>query len=211
MMDQQTNHSSRAFEIEVNGRSYYEKDSILDNLILFLGRVVSLKSPYTMNHSNNVRNLSLQLAQRVEYPMESLKALEHAAALHDIGKIAVSEYVINKPTLLTELEELMMQQHTVSGKKLIQPLHLDPLIGDVVLFHHENFDGSGYPNGLKGEQIPLAARIVRIADTYDAMTNARPYRAAYSHKQALELLKGNCQWFDPLVLDEFLQMLVVSP
>jgi len=211
MMEQQPNHTSRKFEIEVNGRSYYEKDSILDNLILFLGRVVSLKSPYTMNHSNNVRNLSLQLAQRVEYPMESLKALEYAAALHDIGKIAVSEYVINKPTLLTELEDLMMQQHTVLGKKLIQPLHLDPLIGDVVLFHHENFDGSGYPNGLKGEQIPLAARIVRIADTYDAMTSARPYRAAYSHKQALELLKDNCQCFDPLVLDEFLKMLIVSP
>jgi len=211
MMEKQTNHTSSAFEIEVNGRSYYEKDSILDNLILFLGRVVSLKSPYTMNHSNNVRNLSLQLAQRVEYPMESLKALEYAAALHDIGKIAVSEYVINKPTLLTELEELMMQQHTVLGKKLIQPLQLDPLIGDVVLFHHENFDGSGYPNRLKGEQIPLAARIVRIADTYDAMASARPYRTAYSHEQALELLKDNCQCFDPLLLDAFLEMFVVSP
>jgi len=211
MMEKQTDHTSRAFEIEVNGRSYYEKDSILDNLILFLGRVVSLKSPYTMNHSNNVRNLSLQLVQCVEYPMESLKALEYAAALHDIGKIAVSEYVINKPTLLTELEELMMQQHTVLGKKLIQPLQLDPLIGDVVLFHHENFDGSGYPNELKGEQIPLAARIVRIADTYDAMTSARPYRAAYSHEQALELLKDNCQCFDPLILDAFLKMNIVSP
>jgi len=211
MMVQHTNQPLRAYEIEVNGRSYYDKDSILDNLILFLGRVVSLKSPYTMNHSNNVRNLSMQLAQRLEYPLESLKALEYAAALHDIGKIGVSEYVINKPTLLTELEELMMQQHTVLGKKLIQPLHLDPLISDVVLFHHENFDGSGYPDGIKGEQIPLAARIVRIADTYDAMTSERPYRTAYSHKQAVELLKGNCQCFDPFILEEFLKMFVVSP
>lgn len=207
-MEQIINQHSSTYEIEVNGKTYYDKNSIVDNLILFLGQVVSLRSPYTKNHSNNVRSLSMLLAQRIGFPVEYCKTLEYGAALHDLGKIAISEYVINKPTLLTELEELMMRQHTVLGNKLIQSLHLDLLIGDVILYHHENYDGSGYPVGLQGDQIPVAARIVRVIDAYDAMTSARPYRAAHSPMQAIELIKEESHCFDPFILDEFLKLLM---
>jgi putative nucleotidyltransferase with HDIG domain len=170
------NQPCLTLEIEVNGKAYYDKDSIVDSLILFLGKVVSLKSPYTMNHSNHVRNLTLTLARQIGFSPDRCKALEYAAILHDIGKIAISEYVINKPTMLTELEMSMMQQHTILGHKLIQSLCLDQLIGEVILYHHENYDGSGYPEGLKGDQIPLAARLVRVTDTFDAMVPSLPRR-----------------------------------
>lgn len=209
MSEQDVIQQQCTIEIEVNGKAYFDKDSMVDNLILFLGKVVSLKSPYTMNHSNHVRNLTMALAQRVEYPVGQLKSLGYAAALHDVGKIAISEYVINKPTLLTEVEGIMMRQHTVLGHKLIQPLCLDPLIEEVILYHHENYDGSGYPVGMTGDKIPMAARLIRITDTYDAMTSARPYRVAYSSTRAIELLKEDCRHFDPFMLDEFLKMIVI--
>lgn len=208
MLEQDSSLQQSSFEIEANGRAYYDKESMVDNLILFLGKVVSLKSPYTMNHSNHVRSLTLLLARQIEFPASQFKILGHAAALHDIGKIAISEYVINKPTLLTEVEELMIRQHTALGYRSIQPLHLDPLIGDVIRYHHENYDGSGYLEGLKGGEIPLAARMVKITDAYDAMTSLRPYRTAYTSAQAIELLKEECHHFDPWLLDEFLKMIV---
>jgi len=184
---------------------------LADDLVTFLGRIVSLKSPYTMDHSNQVRNLTMALALRVGFHACQLKSLEYAAMLHDIGKIVISEYVTDKPTRLTEVEYLMMKQHTVLGHRILQPLHLDPLIGSVVLYHHESYDGSGYLAGLKGDEIPLAARIVKITDTYDALTSARPYRAPYSPAQAVGLLKEEHQHFDPFLFDEFLELLGAHP
>ncbi len=122
--------------------------------------------------------LSVALAERnaSQFPEDKLTALSYAALLHDIGKITINDFVLNKPTMLNEVERVMLEKHTVMGHTLISPLGLDPLIAAVILHHHENYDGTGYPSGLKGEQIPLAARIVKMVDVYDALTSNRPYR-----------------------------------
>ncbi len=164
-----------------------------------------------MDHSNNVKNLTLKLAARIGFQADKLKSLGHAALLHDIGKIIISESVTDKPTRLSEHEYLIMKQHTLLGYQILQPLNLDPLIRNVVLYHHESYDGSGYLVGLRGDEISLAARIVKIADTYDALTSDRPYRAAYSSEQAIKLLREEHQHFDPFLLDEFLGLLGATP
>ncbi len=200
-----------ALQIEPTGRSYYDKDARLSYLVQSLSKIVTLTSPYTMDHLNHVRDLSLMLARRIKFPVEQLKSLEYAAVLHDIGKIAIGEYVVNKPTRLTQTEDSMMRQHPLWGHTIVQSLLFDPLVCDVILYHHENYDGSGYPVGLSGDKIPLAARIVRTTDSYDAMTSGRPYHSPCSSRQAVELLKKDSRYFDPALLNEFLTTLAAKP
>jgi putative nucleotidyltransferase with HDIG domain len=179
---------------------------LLDEIILFLGKLADLRDPYISDHTMHVRDLSVQLALRVKFPSRKIKALSHAALLHDIGKVVLPEQIINKPSRLTEAEYLMVQQHTVLGYKLIAPLGMDGMVAGTILGHHENFDGSGYPYGLRGEAIPLEARIVRITDFYDALICQRPYRAAFTAGAALNLLLKNRRCFDPFLLEEFLRI-----
>ncbi len=153
------------FQINLRGQAFCDRDAKVRNLIPLLSRIVSLKSPYTMEHLKRVTTLSVSLARRIEFPSHQLKALAYAATLHDIGKLAIDDSMLNKPARLTHAEDVVMRQHPIWGHRLIQSLLLDPLVGDVILYHHENYDGSGYPSGLKGTQIPLAARIVRLTDS----------------------------------------------
>jgi HD-GYP domain-containing protein (c-di-GMP phosphodiesterase class II) len=138
------------------------------------------------------------------------KVLGHAAKLHDIGKVAISDSVISKPSRLTRAEYLMVQQHTILGYQLLQPMKIDPVITGAILSHHENYDGSGYPEGLKGEAIPLAARLIRIADFYDALTSRRSYRngPALSTAEALDVLQENRRCFDPSLFSAFVEMIM---
>ena len=182
----------------------------LDKLILFLEQLAVLSDPYISDHSTRVRELSSQLAMRVNFPSKKLRALTHAALLHDIGKVLIPEQILNKPSRLTKAEYMMVQQHTVLGHKLIQPLELDAMIGNVILYHHENYDGSGYPLGLSGQAIPLEARIVRITDFYDALVSPRSYRGAFTTKAAFDLIMNNRNCFDPFLLKEFLRMQMVD-
>jgi putative nucleotidyltransferase with HDIG domain len=182
------------------------KTEHLDKLILFLGHLAAVCDPYILDHSTHVRDLSVQLAGQVNFPSRKLRTLSHAASLHDIGKVVLPEQVINKPSRLTEAEYLMVQRHTVLGHKLLQPLEMDVIIGNAILYHHENYDGSGYPAGLDGEAIPLEARIIRITDFYDALVCRRAYRGAFTTKAALDLILKNRNYFDPLLLEAFLCM-----
>jgi HD-GYP domain-containing protein (c-di-GMP phosphodiesterase class II) len=182
------------------------KTELPDELILFLGKLADLRDPYISDHATHVRDLSVQLAIRVNFPSRKIKALSHAALLHDIGKLVLPEQIVNKPSRLTEAEYLMVQQHTVLGYKLVSPLEMDAMIGGTILSHHENFDGSGYPYGLVGEAIPLEARIVRITDFYDALICQRPYREAFTAGSALDLLLKNRRCFDPSLLEAFLHI-----
>ncbi|MGC8745590.1 MAG: HD-GYP domain-containing protein [Candidatus Saccharicenans sp.] len=126
--------------------------------------------------------------------------------MHDIGKIVIPDYVLNKPVILTEAERLMIQQHPELGFKLVEALDLNPIIGEVILNHHGNFDGTGYPAQLKGKEIPFTARIVRIADVFDALTSDRPYRKAYSLEQALSIMEKQKSQFDPELYKIFLTL-----
>jgi HD-GYP domain-containing protein (c-di-GMP phosphodiesterase class II) len=176
------------------------------DLLRFLTSIIGLRDPHGKGHSNHVKTLSSAFGQKVDLTSTQIETLAFAAEIHDIGKIAINEFIINKPGRFTEAEYLMVQHHPQLGANLIETLGLDPLIPLIILHHHENFDGSGYPHGLKGGQIPLESRIIRITDTYDALTSNRGYRAAYSHKKALEIMEQEHAPFDPQLLEIFFKM-----
>jgi putative two-component system response regulator len=178
----------------------------MDNLIVFLDRLLGIRDGQDNSHGRNVNVLTSLIAQKIELPASELKNLEYAASIHDIGKVTMNEFIVNKAGRLTEAEYIMIKQHPMLGYKLVEPLGLPKLITDVVLSHHENYDGSGYPYGLSGEDIPLAARIIRITDTYDALTSDRSYRPSLTHKKALDIMGKDTGSFDPELLDIFMKM-----
>lgn len=178
----------------------------MDDLLPFLTSLIGLRDPHANGHAHHVTDLATVLGQQVDLPSERLHLLGFAARIHDIGKIAINEFIINKPGRFTEAEYIMVQQHSLLGSRLVGKLEIDPLIPAIILNHHENFDGSGYPNGIKGEDIPLEARIVRIADTYDALTSNRGYRPAYTHNEAIRIIERDQRYFDPFLLEFFLKM-----
>lgn len=150
-----------------------------------------------------MRELSSVFGRRVGLTSARLEILAFAAEVHDIGKIAINDFIINKPGHFTEAEYLMVQHHAQLGANLVETLEPDPLIPSIIRHHHENFDGSGYPDRLAGDQIPLEARIIRIADTFDALTSNRGYRAAYSPRTARAIMEENHRHFDPQLLELF--------
>jgi HD-GYP domain-containing protein (c-di-GMP phosphodiesterase class II) len=176
------------------------------DILPFLTRLIGLRDPHASGHSHHVGDLASALGQQVDLSSEQLSVLGFAARVHDIGKIAINEFIINKPGRFTEAEYIMVKQHSMLGSKLIESLELDPLIPEIILDHHENFDGTGYPNGVKGEAIPLEARIIRITDTYDALTSDRGYRPAYTHREAVQIMEGDRHCFDPQLLEIFFKM-----
>lgn len=173
------------------------------DLLPFLTNVIGLRDPHGKGHSNHVRGLSAAFGRNLDMDLAQLETLAFAAEIHDIGKIAINEFIINKPGRFTEAEYLMVQHHAELGASLIESLHLDPQIPLVIRHHHENFDGSGYPDHLTGNQIPLEARIIRITDTYDALTSNRGYRAAYTSRKALSIMAQEHRFFDPQLLEIF--------
>ena len=178
----------------------------LVDLLLFLTRVIGLRDPHGEGHSKHVRELSTTFGQKIDLTSAQIETLAFAAEIHDIGKIAINEFIINKPGRFTEAEYLMIQHHAALGAKLIETLSVDPLIPLAILHHHENFDGSGYPHKLTGDQIPLESRIIRIIDTYDALTSNRGYRPAYTHKRSLAIMELDQNFFDPRLLEIFFKM-----
>jgi HD-GYP domain-containing protein (c-di-GMP phosphodiesterase class II) len=173
------------------------------DLLPFLTRLISLRDPHASGHSHQVTDFASALGQQVDMTSEELNVLEFAARIHDIGKIALNEFILNKPGRLTEAEYIMIQHHSLLGSRLIESLDLDPLISEIILNHHENFDGSGYPRSVKGEAIPIGARIIRITDTYDALTSNRGYRPAYTHYEAIKIMEEDQHCFDPQLLEIF--------
>jgi HD-GYP domain-containing protein (c-di-GMP phosphodiesterase class II) len=176
------------------------------DLLPFLTSIIGLRDPHGKGHSSHVKELSAAFGRNLDMTASQTESLAFAAEIHDIGKIAINEFIINKPGRFTEAEYLMTRHHAQLGANLIETLNLDSPIHLIILHHHENFDGSGYPYQLKGEQIPLEARIIRITDTYDALTSNRGYRAAFSHKNALSIMAREHHPFDPQLLDIFFKM-----
>ena len=176
------------------------------DLLPFLTHLIGMRDPHANGHSHHVEDFACTLGQQADLSSAQLEVLGFAARIHDIGKIAINEFIINKPGRFTEAEYIMVQQHPMLGSKLIQRLDLDPLIPEIILNHHENFDGSGYPHGIKGEGIPLGARIIRITDTYDALTSNRGYRPAYTHREAVQIMEADHHCFDPQLLEIFFNM-----
>ncbi|ADR34430.1 metal dependent phosphohydrolase [Sulfuricurvum kujiense DSM 16994] len=174
------------------------------NLVRVLGDVVAMRDSDTSEHNYRVTYYTIRLAEKMNVPPEALPALIKGAFLHDVGKIGISDTILLKPGRLDENEFSIMKQHVDLGTALIQKI---PWCDDalaVIGFHHEKFDGSGYPNGLKGEEIPLTARIFAVVDVFDALVSVRPYKQAFTFQHAIESIReGSGRHFDPMVVISF--------
>jgi response regulator RpfG family c-di-GMP phosphodiesterase len=151
---------------------------------------IESRDPYTRGHSIQVADLSVAVAREMDFSTRELTLLEFAGLLHDVGKIAVPEAILQKRTSLTDDEWKEIRQHSIISARIIGPISNLKPIQNWILYHHERFDGKGYPDKVKGKSIPLASRIMAVCDTYSAMTGNRPYRKALNHDAALEELRN---------------------
>lgn len=172
-----------------------------------LGKITYFSSAQ-MGHSGRLQDLVISLARAVSIPDNAIPNLKLLAKYHDIGKVAISDNILMKPASLTKKETRKIRRHSEIGYRIARSVPSLEQIADWILKHHEWWDGSGYPLGLKGEEIPLECRILSICDAYDAMTSDRPYRKAMSKGEAIEELKrfSGIQ-FDPELVDIFLPVI----
>jgi diguanylate cyclase (GGDEF)-like protein/putative nucleotidyltransferase with HDIG domain len=185
-------------------RQKFEQMKPLLDTIAALAYAIEARDPYTQGHSQRVSKLATQIGMQMGLSQAEIEQIRLAGILHDIGKFHVPESVLHKPTCLTAEEFEKMRSHAAWGAKILEPLKVTP-IERIVRHHHEAFDGQGYPDSLRGEQIPLGARIITVADAFHAMISIRPYRKARTEEEAVaELCRCRGRQFDPLVVDAFL-------
>lgn len=179
----------------------------VENVIQSLNIAIEEKDHYTRGHSVRVAEYAVQLAKAVGIAEDEIKIIYRACMLHDIGQIALEENVLHKPGALSEEELAAMRQHPEIAVKILEPLHFPAELLGIILHHHEWWNGHGYPYGLSRGKIPIGARILAIADSFDAMVSERPYRAKMSMQMALNRLEdgANRQW-DPDLVKAFLGM-----
>lgn len=179
---------------------------LLFNTVSAISNALEAKDSYTYGHSYRVTFYSIKIGEILGLDSQQLSFLEFAGLLHDIGKIGVPELILNKPGRLTDEEYRVICRHPVRGGQILSRLKNMQYVVDCVVHHHERFDGTGHPDQLKGQSIPLGARILAVADSYDAMTSDRPYRKGMPHEVAVEELHrcSNTQ-FDPAIVHAFLQ------
>ncbi len=183
-------------------------DNMNANIIRALAYTIDAKDRYTSGHSQRVADYSLAIAKRLGKSEEEQRIIYYAGLLHDVGKIRVPEEVINKPGKLTEDEFEQIKVHPISGYHILKGIHDDEQIAQGAKYHHERYDGKGYPNGLEGESIPEISRIIGVADAYDAMTSDRSYRKALPQETVRsEIEKGRGQQFDRKIADIMIQMI----
>lgn len=191
-----------------------ENASLHDELqALFLSTVsamansIDARDPYTKGHSERVTSYAVMIAEELKLSTEELELLRYAGLLHDIGKIRIRDHILHKPGRLTDAEFTEMKKHPEYGVEIMQPVKALQHILPAMLHHHERFDGRGYPHGLVKEEIPLSARILCVADCFDAMTSDRPYRKGMPVDDAVgELMRNKHTQFDPLLVDIFLKL-----
>lgn len=200
--------ASQAAEAIENARLYEKSENQFMETIRALTGAVEAKDPYTKGHSDVVTNYAVLIAREMGFSEEELRNVEIAGRLHDIGKIGIPEAILNKPGKLTDEERKVIEEHPKIGAHILKNAPSLKEIMPVMLYHHERYDGRGYPTGLAGETIPLEARIMAVADSFNAMTSDRPYRKALPLEVAIDELK-RCSGgqFDPEVVGVFLKIL----
>lgn len=172
-----------------------------------LARILGLRDHETEEHTLRVTRLAMRLVEHIKIPPEEWDAIRRGCLLHDIGKLGVADAILLKPGSLTDTERRMMQHHVIYGFNILSPITNARQTLDIVLYHHERWDGKGYPEGLKGTQIPLVARLFAVVDVFDALTTDRPYRTAWLHDQAFEYIKEqSASHFDPDMVAAFLEI-----
>ncbi len=183
--------------------SFFETLSVILNLL-------EAKSKTTMEHSNNVANLAEKLARLMNFDEEKIENIKIGAKLHDIGKIGIPDNVLLKPSILTKEEFEIVKNHPILGRNIVSPiLNISQDILDFIYYHHERFDGSGYPVGLKGEDIPIAARIANVTNSYVAMTTSSEFKEEKTKKEAVLEIENNIgRQFDPEIARLFLDKIL---
>jgi putative nucleotidyltransferase with HDIG domain len=201
---------SQKEQVVVNERLKQQNEDLSksQHVILTLATAVESKDSYTAGHSLRVAQYALNLAKELKLMPDELNRIKNGSILHDVGKINISDLVLRKPGPLTEEEFAVMKGHPVTGEKICRPLHFARPYLDIIRHHHERIDGRGYPDGLKGDEISLQARIVAIADAFDAMTSDRSYRAAMTPDIACARLReyAGLQW-DADLVETFVKMI----
>lgn len=174
-----------------------------------LANVIEGRDPYTRGHVDRVANYARAMGEIMKWNPTAMRTLEFGARLHDIGKIVVPDQVLKKEGPLTDSEWVLMKSHAEAGAKILAPItHLRPTL-PYVLFHHERWDGSGYPRGLKGKEIPVEGRLLAITDVFDALASARPYHPARPVNEVAHLIQTKAGvWFDPDLVPVFIQALI---
>lgn len=179
----------------------------MDQLIEVILTVLDARDPYTFSHSLRVTEIAVLIAADMKLSSERIRVVHEAAYLHDIGKVGIPDRVLNKAGRLTREEMRYMQAHPRIGYNVLARLPLFRDIAEIVLCHHERWDGLGYPAGLKGRKIPVESRIIAVADAFDAITSDRPYRKGQSMEFGLEeICQHREEQFGPLVVDHFLNI-----
>jgi len=178
-----------------------EQGGVLLTSLQMMAQAVDLKDPYTSNHSRRVSQYAVRLARAMGLSEGEVERIRVGGLMHDIGKIGISGRIIRKPGKLTAEEQALMREHSSVSANIIEPLEILGESAAMVRHHHENWDGSGYPDGLRGEEIPLGARIIFVADALDALVTDRPYRKGASRAEALAIIRQNAgTQFDPTVV-----------
>ena len=180
-----------------------------ETVLFSLALSIEAKDPYTEGHCTRLSKYSVALATALGLPEEERVALRRAGIVHDIGKVAVPESILLKPGPLTREEREIIQLHPVAGERICQPLRSFRLVLPIIRHHHERMDGTGYPDGLKGNAIPFTARILSVVDVFDALTSDRSYRSASSAEDAFRLMREEVQkgWWDGQIVAEFESLL----
>jgi len=177
-----------------------------------LAQTIELKDPRTKGHCDRVAVYALMIAEAMRIPKEMQRQIKYGSWLHDCGKIGISEIILNGQRSLTEEEFETMKMHTDWGADVAEKAHLSRAARNIIQYHHEHWDGTGYPSGLRGEEIPIETRIVSVADVYDALTMDRSYRMGYPHETAREMVRAlGGAALDPAIVEVFLAVVPEPP
>jgi putative two-component system response regulator len=190
-------------------KQYTDELENAEAVLFSLAHSIEARDPYTHGHCERLAEMSARMGERLGVPEEQIKALRRAGVVHDIGKVAVPDSILLKPGPLTADETKVMQKHPVVGERICAPLKTFRLVLPIIRHHHEKHDGSGYPDGLSGDEIPLTARILQLSDVYDALTTDRPYKVAFTPEVALDLMGEEAErgWWDRGLFEAFREMI----
>jgi putative two-component system response regulator len=186
-------------------KEYTDELENAETVLFSLALSIEAKDPYTKGHCDRLSAYSEAMGRRLGLPEEQCVALRRAGVVHDVGKIGVPESILLKKGPLSDDEWAIMKQHPAVGERICSPLKSFRLVLPIIRHHHEKLDGSGYPDGLRGDQIPLTARIMQVTDVYDSLTTNRPYRTAMPQDIALATMHDEARrgWWDKTILEEF--------
>lgn len=183
-----------------------------ETVLFSLALSIEAKDPYTEGHCARLSKYSVDLAEALGLAVDQRIALRRAGIVHDIGKVAVPDSILLKPGPLTQEERKNMEQHPIVGERICEPLRSFRQVLPIIRHHHERLDGSGYPDGLSGEAIPITARIMATVDVYDSLTTDRPYRSALSVKEAFSIMQHEVKkgWWDGRLVEQFSKLISLS-